>query len=140
LHTYATGRTFSNHLAFTGAPSMPAIARFLVAAVAALTLAAVPVYPGATFDAAGSKEASARNPGFPYKVYVTPDAYDKVAAFYKSKGGSESNAIGIGNSAQQKMGMYAFGDSLVALNWPADVKDKSGKVVSHTGTRIAIGQ
>ncbi|MBK5189047.1 MAG: hypothetical protein JJD97_12450 [Gemmatimonadaceae bacterium] len=119
---------------------MPLAFRHLVAAAAALSLAAVPIYPGATFDAAGSKEASARNPKFPYKVYVTPDSYEKVVAFYKSKGGKESSAIGVGNSAQQKMGMYAFGDSLVALNWPADVKDKSGKVVSRTGTRIAVGE
>jgi hypothetical protein len=113
--------------------------RLLVAAVAALSLAAVPIYPGATLDAAASKEASARDPKFPAKVYGTPDSYEKVVAFYKSKGAQQSMPMSIGNTAQQKMAMFSASDSTIAINWPADVKDKSGKVISHTGTRIAIG-
>ena len=119
---------------------MPAFAvRFLVAAVTALSLASVPIYPGAMLDAAASKEASAEHPKFPYKVYVTPDSYEKVVAFYKSKGASQSDVVSAGNSAQQKMGMLSVSDSTIAINWPADVRDKSGKIVSRTGTRIAIG-
>jgi hypothetical protein len=113
--------------------------RFVVAAVAALTLAAVPIYPGATYDAAASKEASAGHPNYPYKVYVTPDSYEKVVAFYKSKGAQQSMPVSVGNTAQQKMAMFSTSDSTIAINWPADVKDKSGKVVARTGTRIAIG-
>jgi hypothetical protein len=113
--------------------------RFLVAAVTALSFAAVPIYPGAALDAAASKEASAGHPQYPYKVYVTPDSYEKVVAFYKSKGARQSMPVSVGNTAQQKMAMFSSSDSTVAINWPADVKDKSGKVVSHTGTRIAIG-
>jgi hypothetical protein len=113
--------------------------RLLVAAVAALSLAAVPIYPGATLDAAASKEASARDPKFPAKVYGTPDSYEKVVAFYTSKGAQQSMPMSIGNTAQQKMAMFSASDSTIAINWPADVKDKSGKVISHTGTRIAIG-
>lgn len=113
--------------------------RFVVAASTALSLAAVPVYPGATLDVAASKEVSASHPDFPYKVYGTPDSYEKVVAFYPSKGAQQSMPVSIGNSAQQKMAMFSASDSTIAINWPADVKDKSGKVVSHTGTRIAIG-
>ncbi|MBA2682935.1 MAG: hypothetical protein H0U66_00385 [Gemmatimonadaceae bacterium] len=114
-------------------------ARLIVTAVAAITLAAVPVYPGAMLDAAASKAESAKHPKYPYKVYVTPDSYEKVVAFYKSRGASQSDAISGGNSAQQKMAMFSASDSTIAINWPADVTDKSGKVVSKTGTRIAIG-
>lgn len=115
------------------------ISRFVIAAITALSLAAVPIYPGAIYDAAASKEASAGHPKFPYKVYVTPDSYEKVVAFYKSKGAQQSLPVSVGNSAQQKMAMFSTSDSTIAINWPADVKDKSGKVVSRTGTRIAIG-
>jgi hypothetical protein len=114
-------------------------ARFLVAAIAALSLAAVPIYPGATLDIAASKEASASHPKYPYKVYVTPDSYEKVVAFYKSKGAQQSMPVSIGNTAQQKMAMFSASDSTIAINWPANVKDKSGRIVSRTGTRIAIG-
>lgn len=113
--------------------------RLAFAAVAALSFAAVPIYPGATLDAAASKEITASHPDFPYKVYVTPDSYEKVVAFYKSKGAAQSNVISDHNTAQQKMAMFSASDSTIAINWPADVKDKTGKVVSRTGTRIAIG-
>jgi hypothetical protein len=113
--------------------------RLAIAAVTALSFAAVPIYPGAILDAAATKEASSRDPKFPAKVYGTPDSYEKVTAFYKSKGAHQSMPMSIGNTAQQKMAMFDTGDSTIAINWPADVKDKSGKVVSHTGTRIAIG-
>ena len=113
--------------------------RLLVAAVALASLAPVPVYPGAMLDAAASKEASAAHPKFPYKVYVTPDSYEKVIAFYKSKGASQSESVSVGNDANQKMARFSASDSTIAINWPADVKDKSGKIVARTGTRIAIG-
>jgi hypothetical protein len=113
--------------------------RLLVAAVAVASLAPVPVYPGAMLDAAASKEASAQHPKFPYKVYVTPDSYEKVVAFYKGKGASQSQSVSVGNDAHQKMAMFSASDSTIAINWPADVKDKSGKIISRTGTRIAIG-
>jgi hypothetical protein len=113
--------------------------RLAITAVTAFAFAAVPVYPGATLDAAASKEVTASHPDFPYKVYVTPDSYEKVVAFYKSKGAAQSNAISGGNTAQQKMAMFSASDSTIAINWPADVKDKAGKVVSKSGTRIAIG-
>lgn len=113
--------------------------RLAIAAITALSFAAVPIYPGATLDAAASKELTAQHPKFPYKVYVTPDSYEKVVAFYKAKGAAQSDAISGGNTAQQKMAMFSISDSTIAINWPADVKDKTGKVVSKTGTRIAIG-
>jgi hypothetical protein len=112
--------------------------RFLVAAATALSFAAVPIYPGATFDAAESKAAS-KDPKYPAKVYITPDSYDKVVAFYKSKGARQSEGMSIGNTATQKMAMFSVGDSTIGINWPADVKDKTGKVVARSGTRIAIG-
>jgi hypothetical protein len=99
----------------------------------------VPIYLGATYDAAASKEASAGHPNYPYKVYVTPDSYEKVVAFYKSKGAQQSMPVSAGNTANQKMAMFSTSDSTIAINWPADVKDKSGKIVARTGTRIAIG-
>lgn len=118
---------------------MLTLSRLLIAAIAALTLAAVPIYPGATYDAAASKEASAPHPQFPYRVYVTPDSYEKVVAFYTSKGAKQSMEVSGGNSATQKMAMLSVSDSIVGINWPADLRDKSGKVISRTGTRIAIG-
>jgi len=113
--------------------------RLLVAAVALAAFAPVPVYPGAMLDAAASKEASAAHPKYPYKVYVTPESYEKVIAFYKGKGAAQSEAVSVGNSANQKMAMFSASDSTIAINWPAVVKDKSGKIISRTGTRIAIG-
>ena len=113
--------------------------RLLVAAVALAAFAPVPVYPGAMLDAAASKEASAAHPKYPYKVYVTPDSYEKVIAFYKGKGAAQSEAVSVGNSANQKLAMFSASDSTIAINWPAVVKDKSGKIISRTGTRIAIG-
>jgi hypothetical protein len=113
--------------------------RLIATAITALSLAAVPIYPGATYDAAASKEASASHPKYPYKVYVTPDSYEKVVAFYKSKGAQQSMPVSVGNTAQQKMAMFSTSDSTIAINWPAIVKDNAGKVVSRTGTRIAIG-
>ena len=114
-------------------------ARLLVAAAATLVLAAVPIYPGAAFDAAASKAASAPHPKFPYKMYVTPDSYEQVVAFYKSKGASQSLPISIGNDASQKQAMFSVSDSTIMVAWPADVRDKSGKVVARKGTSIAIG-
>jgi hypothetical protein len=90
-------------------------------------------------DAVASKEASAQHPKYPYKVYVTPDSYEKVIAFYTGKGASQSNMVSVGNDASQKMAMFSMSDSTIAINWPADIKDKSGKIVSRSGTRIAIG-
>ena len=113
--------------------------RLLVAAAAIASLAPVPVYPGAMLDVAASKAASAAHPKFPYKVYVTPDSYEKVVAFYKGKGASQSEAVSVGNDAHQKMAMFSASDSTIAINWPADVKDKSGRIISRSGTRIAIG-
>jgi hypothetical protein len=133
----------SQHLLVTlssaESPPMLLATRLLAAAVTALTLAAVPIYPGAAYDAAASKEASAGHPQYPYKVYVTPDSYEKVVAFYKSKGAQQSMAVSVGNSATQKMAMFSSSDSTIAINWPADVRDKSGKVIARSGTRIAIG-
>lgn len=122
-----------------GAFSVTAVLRLISVVAATLFMAAVPIYPGAALDVAASKEATARTPKFPVKVYGTPDAYDKVVAFYKTNGFNASAGIGVGNKAKEKMGMYSKGDSIVALNFPADVKDKGGKIISHTGTRIAIG-
>jgi hypothetical protein len=119
---------------------MTVVTRFAFAAVAALSFAAVPVYPGAVLDVAASKAETAKHPSYPYKVYGTPDSYEKVVAFYKSKGAHQSDAMSIGNSAQQKMAMFDASDSTIAINWPVDVKDASGKVTSRTGTRIAIGK
>jgi hypothetical protein len=113
--------------------------RLFVAAVTALALATVPIYPGAAFDAAGSKAASAPHPKFPYRVYVTPDSYEKVVAFYKSKGAAQSLPISIGNDASQKQAMFSMSDSTIMIAWPADIRDKSGKVVARKGTSIAIG-
>jgi hypothetical protein len=116
-----------------------AVLRLASIVAAALYFAAVPIYPGATLDVAATKETTARTPKFPVKVYGTPDSYDKVVAFYTKSGFTASTGIGIGNDASQKMGMYSQGDSVVTLNFPATVKDKSGKVISQKGTRIAIG-
>lgn len=113
--------------------------RLLVAAVATIALATVPIYPGATFDAAGSKAASAPHPKFPYRVYITPDSYEQVVAFYKSKGAAQSMPISIGNDATQKQAMFSMSDSTIMISWPADIRDKSGKVVARKGTSFAIG-
>lgn len=118
---------------------MSLIARVIVSAAAALSFAAVPIYPGATFDAPGSKAASAAHPAYPYKVYVTPDSYEKVVAFYKSKGASQSMPVSIGNNELQKLAMLSMKDGTIQIAWPADIRDKNGKIIARKGTSIAIG-
>jgi hypothetical protein len=113
--------------------------RLLVAAIAIAPLAPVPVYPGAMLDAAASNEASAAHPKFPYKVYVTPDSYEKVVAFYKAKGASQAEGVSVGNDANQKMARFSASDTTIDIHWPADVKDGTGRIISRSGTRISIG-
>lgn len=120
---------------------MPAsVLRLAVAAIAALSLAAVPVYPGAKIDVGGMKADRVRSPQRTDTAYITPDSYEKVTAFYRSqKGSQESKAISIGNNANQKMAMFSIGDYSIGINWPADIYE-NGKVVARRGTRIAIGK
>lgn len=120
---------------------MPAaVARLMAVAVAALAFATVPVYPGAKMDVAGMKADRVHSPGRTDTVYITPDSYEKVTAFYRSqKGSEESKVISIGNDANQKMAMFSMGDYSIGINWPADIYE-NGKVVARRGTRIAIGK
>lgn len=118
-----------------------AVVRLVVAAVAALSFAAVPIYPGAKIDLAGMKADRVRSPQRTDTAYITPDSYEKVTAFYRSqKGSQESKAISIGNDANQKMAMFSIGDYSIGINWPADVYDSHGKVIARRGTRFAIGK
>jgi hypothetical protein len=120
---------------------LAAVLRLIVAVAVALSVAAVPVYPGATIDTAGMKADRVRSPARTDTAYITPDSYEKVTSFYRSqKGAKESKAISIGNDASQKMAMFSIGDYSIGINWPADIYDKTGKVVARRGTRIAIGK
>jgi hypothetical protein len=115
-----------------------AVVRLALAAVTALSLATVPVYPGATLDAAGMKEERARDPKRTNTAYLTTDSFEKVSAFYKNqKGAKQDQMIGIGNGkGGTKLGLFYIDGNSVALNWPVNFRDKSGKYVA--GTRISI--
>ena len=68
-----------------------AVVRFVVAAVAALAFATVPVYPGAVSDAARIKKERQADPKRTNAAYLTPDSFEKVMAFYKAQPGAKQD-------------------------------------------------
>jgi hypothetical protein len=114
-----------------------AVVRFVVAAVAALALATVPVYPGAVSDAARMKKERQADPKRTNAAYLTPDSFEKVMAFYKAQpGAKQDNTFSIGNTENEKIGLFYIGDQTVAINWPESMTDKSGKRVAATAFSI----
>lgn len=118
---------------------LSAMTRMFLVGSAVIAIASVPLYPGATLDTLEMRAVKARDASSTEKIYHSDDSYDKVMAFYRGKGGRELKSTAAGNTETAKMGEFMFGDSTVAINWPADVRDQSGKVRSRAGTRIAIG-
>jgi hypothetical protein len=113
------------------------VARFVVAAVAALAFATVPVYPGAVSDVARMKAERKADPKRTNAAYLTPDSFEKVMAFYKAQpGAKQDNTFSIGNTENEKIGLFYIGDQTVAINWPENMTDKSGKRVAATAFSI----
>jgi hypothetical protein len=112
-----------------------AIARLAV--IAALALATIPVYPGAVADTARMKAERKADPTRTNAAYLTPDSFEKVMAFYKAQpGAKQDNTFSIGNNDRQKIGLFYIGDKSVAINWPENMTDKSGKHVVATAFSI----
>ena len=108
-----------------------AVARFVVAAVVALTLTTVPVYHGAESDVARMQAARQADPKRTNTAYLTPDSFEKVMAFDKAQPGAKQvNTFRIGNTDKEKIGLFYIGDYTVAINWPENMTNKSGKRVS----------
>jgi hypothetical protein len=92
--------------------------------------AAPPVYPGA--KAVDELNEAAKKAGQNTTAYNTPDAFEKVYEFYKSKGTEEPRAHRV--STREKFALVNFKDSGygVAISWKEDSKSK--------GTIIHIGK
>ncbi len=102
----------------------------LFAAVYAFAFAAPPVYPGA--KAVDELNDAAKKAGQNTMAYNTPDSFEKVYEFYKSKGTEEQRAHRV--SPREKFAMVRFAESGygVAISWKEDSKSK--------GTIIHIGK
>ena len=113
------------------------VARYVVTAVAALSLTTVPVYPGAVSDVARMKAERQADPKRTNAAYLTPDSFEKVMAFYRAQpGAKQDNTFSIGNTDKEKLGLFYIGDKSVAINWPENMTDKSGKHVVATAFSI----
>jgi hypothetical protein len=88
-----------------------------------------PVYPGA--KAVDELNAATKNVGQNTMSYNTPDAFEKVYEFFKSKGTEEQRAHRA--SAREKFAMIIFKDDgySVAISWKEDAKSH-GTVIHVT--------
>lgn len=117
---------------------MSAVARLVVLASAAFVAGSIPMYPGATLDVAGMKADRAHGQMRMDTAYYTPDAFDKVAAFYRSqKGVIENKFISGENTATSKAAAFVLNNYNISLSWPANVYDARGNIAAQKGTRIA---
>jgi hypothetical protein len=93
--------------------------------------AAPPVYPGAK-PVDGLNQA-AKTAGQNTTAYSTPDAFEKVYEFYKSKGTEEQRAHRV--SASEKFAMITFKDTgyTVAISWHEN--SKANGTVIHVAQR-----
>jgi hypothetical protein len=90
--------------------------RLVLASAALLFLGAPPIYPGALPDA--PPVASSTVGAEATRYYVTPDAFEKVDAFYRSKGTEDTGARVV--TAASKRALYTFKDATgeVLISWP----------------------
>lgn len=97
----------------------------LLAATYLFAFAAPPVYPGA--KAIDELNDAAKKAGQNTMAYSTPDSFEKVYEFFKSKGTEEQRAHRI--SARSKFAMIMFKDTgyTVAIGWKEN--STSGTVI-----------
>ncbi len=98
----------------------------LLAATYLLALAAPPVYPGA--KAVDELNDAAKKAGRDTIAYSTPDSFENVYEFFKSKGREEQRAHRV--SAREKFAMIIFRDAgyTVTIGWKEDAKS-NGTVI-----------
>jgi hypothetical protein len=98
----------------------------LFAAAYLFAFAAPPVYPGA--KAVDELNQAAKKAGQNTMAYNTPDSFDKVYDFFKSKGVEEQRAHRA--SAREKFAMIMFKDAgyTVTISWKEDAKS-NGTVI-----------
>jgi hypothetical protein len=99
-------------------------------AVYVFAAAAPPVYPGA--KAVAELNEAAKKAGQDSMAYSTPDPFESVYEFYKSKGAEVERAHRV--SPRAKFALIRFNESGygVAISWKEDSKSK--------GTVIHIGK
>src|ERR1035438_7997595 len=104
----------------------------LLAATYLLAFAAPPVYPGA--KAVDELNGAAKKAGQNTMAYNTPDSFEKVYEFFKSKGTEEQRAHRV--SAREKFAMILFKDDgyTVAISWKEGAKS-NGKI-GRKSTRL----
>jgi hypothetical protein len=92
----------------------------LLAAAYLFAFAAPPVYPGA--KPVDALNQAAKTAGQDTTAYNTPDAFEKVYDFYKSKGTEEQRAHRA--SPREKFAMIMFKDTgyTVAIGWKESAK------------------
>ena len=101
----------------------------LFAATYLLAFAAPPLYPGA--KAVDELNEAAKKAGQNTMAYNTPDSFEKVYEFFKSKGTEEQRAHRVG--AREKFAMIMFKDDgySVAISWKENAKSH-GTVIHVT--------
>lgn len=98
----------------------------LLAAAYLFAFATPPVYPGA--KAVDELNEAAKKAGQNTMAYNTPDSFEKVYEFFKTKGTEEQRAHRV--SARGKFAMIVFKDTgyTVAISWKQDAKS-NGTVI-----------
>src|SRR3954468_11216471 len=104
----------------------------LLAAAYLFAFAAPPVYPGA--KPVAELNDAAKNAGQDTMAYSTPDSFEKVYEFFKSKGTEEQRAHRV--SARGKFAMIVFKDTgyTVAISWKED--SRSNGTVIHVAKDV----
>ena len=105
----------------------------LFAATYLFSFAAPPVYPGA--KAVEELNEAAKKAGQDTMAYNTPDSFEQVYEFFKSKGTEEQRAHRV--SAREKFAMIMFKDAgyTVAISWKENAK--SHGTVIHVARGVA---
>ena len=98
----------------------------LLAAAYVFAFAPPPVYPGA--KPVGELDQAAKTAGQDTTAYNTPDAFEKVYDFYKTKGAEEQRAHRV--NPREKFAMIMFKDTgyTVAISWKESAKS-NGTVI-----------
>jgi hypothetical protein len=106
--------------------SLAALVLPLLAAPYVFAFVAPPVYPGA--KPVGELDQAAKTARQDTAAYNTPDAFEKVYDFYKSKGTEEQRAHRV--SPREKFAMITFKDTgyTVAISWKESAKS-NGTVI-----------
>jgi hypothetical protein len=104
----------------------------LLAATYLFAFAAPPVYPGA--KAVDELNEAAKKAGQNTVAYNTPDSFEKVYEFFKTKGTEEQRAHRV--SAREKFAMIMFKDDgyTVTIGWKESTK--SNGTIIHVAAGV----